>query len=90
MSASFIAFVYGVIALAGLYGIARDIGTGMTGRGNWILTLEDNPVGFCLAVCGKAAVVAFTVVEIMHAYGLSADPIEVLRNQFLIEQPPHD
>jgi hypothetical protein len=91
MSPTFIAFVYGAVALAGAYGIARDIRAGDTGRGAWIISLDDNPVGFCLSVCGKAAIVAFAVVGIMHVFGLSDDPIEVFRKQlaFLLEQPPH-
>jgi len=41
----------------------------------WTCTVDDNPVGFCLIVAMKGALVGCAIAEILHAFGLAGDPV---------------
>jgi hypothetical protein len=82
MSPAFNAVVFGIFGLAAIWGISKNIKTGTATSRGWTYTLEDNPIGFCLIVCFKAAVVGFAIAEIPYAFGLSGDPIKNIQHVF--------
>ena len=73
MSPTFIAAVFGVLGLAAIYGIRKNIISGKATSRGWTCTIDDNPVGFCLIVAMKGALVGFAAAEILHAFGLVGD-----------------
>jgi hypothetical protein len=75
MSPTFIAAVFGLLGLAAIYGIRKNIISGKATSRGWTCTIDDNPVGFCLIVAMKGALVGFAAAEILHAFGLVGDPL---------------
>jgi hypothetical protein len=75
MPPAFIATVFGILGLAAIWGIGKNITTGTATSRGWTCTIDDNPVGFCLIVATKGAMVGFAIAEILYAFGLSGDPI---------------
>lgn len=82
MSPTFNAVIFGILGLAAIWGISKDISTGTASSRGWTCTLDDNPIGFCLIVCFRAAVVGFAIAEIFYAFGLSGDPIKNIQHAF--------
>jgi hypothetical protein len=80
MSPPFIATVFGIIGLFAIWGIQKDITTGTATSRGWTCTIDDNPFGFCLIVCTKAAFVGLAVAEILHACGLVGDPVANIKH----------
>ena len=73
MPPAFIATVFGILGLAAIWGIGKNITTGTATSRGWTCTIDDNPVGFCLIVAMKGALVGFAAAEILHAFGLVGD-----------------
>ncbi|SDR91359.1 hypothetical protein [Bradyrhizobium canariense] len=82
MSPTFNGIIFGILGLAALWGITKNIRTGTATSRGWTCTLDDNPIGFCLIVCVKAAVIGLAIAEIMYALGLSGDPIKDIQHAF--------
>ena len=79
MPPAVIATVFAILGLAGLWGIQRNISSGTASSRGWACTLDHNPIGFCLMVCGKALCVGFSIAEILHAFGWVGDPVANLK-----------
>jgi hypothetical protein len=75
MSPIVTAAVFGLLGLAAIYGIRKDIISGSATSRGWTCTIDDNPVGFCLIVAMKGALVGCAIAEILHAFGLAGDPV---------------
>jgi hypothetical protein len=82
MSPTIQAIIFGILGLAAIWGIRKNIMTGAATSRGWTCTIDDNPIGFCLIVCFRAAVVGFAIAEIMYAFGLCADPIKTIQHMF--------
>jgi hypothetical protein len=75
MSPIVTAAVFGLLGLAAIYGIRKNIISGSAMSRGWTCTVDDNPVGFCLIVAMKGALVGCAIAEILHAFGLAGDPV---------------
>lgn len=80
MSPTFQAIIFGFLGLAAIWGIRKDIMAGTAKSRGWTCTIDDNPIGFCLIVCGKAAIVGIAIAEIMYGFGLCADPFKTIQH----------
>lgn len=80
MPPAFIATVFGLLGLAAIYGIRKNIISGTATSRGWTCTIDDNPVGFCLIVAMKGALVCFAIAEILFAFGLAGDPVAQIRD----------
>jgi hypothetical protein len=69
------AAVFLILGLAAIWGIGKNITTGTASSRGWTCTIDDNPIGFCLIVSMKGALVGFAIAEILFALGLIGDPI---------------
>jgi hypothetical protein len=69
----------------------NNIISGTASSRGWTCTIEDNPTGFCLIVCSRAAIAGFAIAEILYAFGLCAGPIKTLQHAlpFLPANPRH-
>jgi len=74
------ATVFGILGLAALWGIQKNIGSGTATSRGWTCTSDENPIGFCLIVCGRAFCVGFSIAEILHALGWVGDPVANLKH----------
>jgi hypothetical protein len=70
MPPAFIAAVFGCLGLAAIRASGKSISSGTASSGGWTCTLDDNPVGFCLIISMRAAIVGFAIAEIL--YGVRA------------------
>ena len=68
------------MGLAALWGIQQNISSGTASSRGWTCTIDENPIGFCLIVCGKAFAVGFSIAEIPHALGWVGDPVANLKH----------
>jgi hypothetical protein len=75
MSPIVTAAVFGLLDLAAIYGIRKNIISGSATSRGWTCSVDDNPVGFCLIVAMKGALVGCAIAEILHAFGLAGDPV---------------
>jgi hypothetical protein len=75
MSPIVTAAVFGLLGLAAIYGIRKNIISGSATSRGWTCSVDDNPVGFCLIVAMKGALVGCAIAEILHAFGLAGDPV---------------
>jgi hypothetical protein len=64
-----------ILGLAAIWGIGKNITTGTASSRGWTCTIDDNPIGFCLIVSMKGAMVGFAIAEILFALGLMGDPL---------------
>src|SRR6202035_2270060 len=82
MAPAYTAIIFGILALAAIWGIRQNISSGTASSRGWTCTIEDNPIGFCLIVCGKAVCLGFSIT--IHAFGLPAtlSPISNTRCRF--------
>ena len=80
MSPIFQAIIFGFLGLAAIWGIRKNIMTGTATSRGWTCTIDDNPIGFCLIVCCKAAILGFAIAEIMYGFGLCANPIKTIQH----------
>jgi hypothetical protein len=80
MPPAFQAVIFGFLGLAAIWGIRKNIMTGTATSRGWICTIDDNPIGFCLIVCCRAAVVGVAIAEIMYGFGLCADPLKTIQH----------
>jgi hypothetical protein len=69
------AAVFLILGLAAIWGIGKNITTGTASSRGWTCTIDDNPIGFCLIVSMKGAMVGFAIAEILFALGLIGDPL---------------
>ena len=74
----FIGLVFTILAAAGVYGIARSILTGIAGHAPWNFDKKENPVGFSLALIGKALAVALCATIVVHSAGFIGDPLQLV------------
>jgi hypothetical protein len=44
----------------------------------WTCTIDGNPSGFCLIISSRAVIAGVAISEIMHGFGLCADPVKTL------------
>jgi len=78
-----IASVFGILALAAMWGIYSSLVTGVTIGETSTYNVDDNPIGFVAVVMGKFFVLCFSVAMALHALGfLAADPMEWLQRMF--------
>jgi len=54
--------------------------SGTASSRGWTCNIDDNPIGFCLIVSGKAVVVGLAIAEILHAFGFVGDPIAHIKH----------
>lgn len=80
MPPAFIATVFGILSLAAIWDIRKNILSGTASSRGWTCTIDDNPVGFCLIVAMKGAIVGLAVAEILYAFGLVGDPIAHIKH----------
>jgi hypothetical protein len=80
MSPTIQAIIFGILGLAAIWGIRKNIMTGTATSRGWTCTIDDNPIGFGLIVCFRAVVVGVAIAEIMYAFGLCADPIKTIQH----------
>ena len=73
------AAVFLMLGLAAIWGIRKNVMTGTASSRGWTCTIDDNPIGFCLIVSMKGAVVGFAIAEILYGLGLIGDPIVWIR-----------
>ena len=66
--------------IAASYGIRKDIISGRTTNRSWTCTIDDNPVGFCLVVAMKGAMVGFAIAAILYACGLARDSVAHIKH----------
>jgi hypothetical protein len=74
------AAVFLILGLAAIRGIGKNITTGTASSRGWTCTIDDNPIGFCLIVSMKGAMVGFAIAEILYGLGLIGDPIAQIRH----------
>jgi hypothetical protein len=74
------AAVFLVLGLAAIRGIGKNITTGTASSRGWTCTIVDNPIGFCLIVSMKGAMVGFAIAEILYGLGLIGDPIAQIKH----------
>ena len=74
------AIIFGILALAAIWGIRQNISSGTASSRGWTSTIHDNPVGFCLIVCGKAVCLGLLITMIFHAFGLAGDPVARIKH----------
>ena len=71
-----IALVFGLFAIAAVWGIYRSLVTGVANDGTRTVKADQSPVGFLVVLFVKLLVLCFAVAVVLHAVGLSAfDPI---------------
>ena len=64
-----------VIGLIALWSLTKDLATGnAAARWKTTTSVDENPAGFYLIVCVKAAFVCFGIAVALHALGLIRDP----------------
>ena len=80
MAPAYTAIIFGILALAAIWGIRQNISSGTASSRGWTCTIDDNPIGFCLIVCGKAVCLGFSITMIFHAFGLAGDPVAHIRH----------
>ena len=87
-----IASVFGLVAIAAVWGIYRGLATGITDRGLWKFKVDESPLGFFLTLLVKAVVLCFAVAVVLHVVGLSSfDPIIETRKRLpsFVSNPNH-
>jgi hypothetical protein len=77
---AFIAAIFGILGLAAIWGIRKNITTGAASSRGRTCTLDDNPVGFCLFISMRAAIVGFAIAEILYGFGLVGDPVAQIKH----------
>jgi hypothetical protein len=80
MSPIITAAVFGLLGLAAIYGIRKNIISGSATSRGWTCTVDDNPIGFCLIIAMKGALVGFANAEILYACGLFGDPVAHIKH----------
>jgi hypothetical protein len=80
MPPAFTATVFGILGLIAVWAIRNNIRSGTASSRGWTCTIDDNPIGFCLIVSGKAVIVGLSIAEILHAFGLVGDPIATIKH----------
>jgi hypothetical protein len=80
MAPAYTAIIFGILALAAIWGIRQNISSGTASNSGWTCTIDDNPIGFCLMVCGKAVCLGFSIAMILHAFGLAGDPVAHIKH----------
>jgi hypothetical protein len=68
------------LGLCAIWGIQRNLSSGTASSRGWTCTIDENPIGFCLIVCGRAVCPGFCVAVILHAFGLVGDPVANIKH----------
>jgi hypothetical protein len=79
MPAGYVALIWGAFAILAVFGIWRDLQQGWARSAGWRFYADKNPVGYSLAIGGRAFVIALGVTEVLHAFRLAPDPILAMR-----------
>jgi hypothetical protein len=80
MPPAYQAIIFGILGLCAIWGIQKNISSGAATSRGWTSTIDDNPVGFCLIVCGRAVCLGFSIAVILHAFGLVGDPVANIKH----------
>lgn len=80
MSAPAIALLFGAATLVVAWRIWIGLVTGVAGDRGYRYDINVNPLGYLLAMIAKAVFVAFGTAEVLHAFGLAADPVLAIQN----------
>jgi hypothetical protein len=72
------ALIFAPLALLSGWSILRAVQTGQIRDEAWSVQ-GASPGGFALAIAGRALVCAFGVAEVLYAFGLMSDPIQMFR-----------
>jgi len=78
----FTATVFGLLALAAVWGIYRSLSTGVAYDGIYRFEIDSNPLGFAFAIASRVLIIAFAIAMILHALGLIGDSVAILRSMF--------
>lgn len=78
----FIALVFTLLGIIAAWAIRNSLSSGMAGNGLYRFDVNINPLGFSAVIAGKALVIVLAIAEILHALGLTGDPMLVLRAVF--------
>jgi hypothetical protein len=70
----FIALVFTLLGIVAAWAIRNSLSSGIAGNGLYRFDVNTNPLGFAAIIAGKAFVIVFAIVEILHALGLTGDP----------------
>jgi hypothetical protein len=79
MPAGYVALIFCALAILAMFGIRRNLQQGWARSAGWRFYADKNPVGYWLAIGGRAFVIPLAVAEVLHALGLAPDPILVMR-----------
>ena len=74
-----IELVFWVLAACAVFGIRRSL---RTGRATDVFTYrkDENPGAFWMIILGRVFLIGLAIAETLYAFGLSGDPIGVLRS----------
>jgi hypothetical protein len=78
MAPGYSAITFGILALAASRAFGRTL-VQASSRG-WTCTIDDNPMGLCLIVCGKAVCLGFSIANVLHTLGLAGDPVAHIKH----------
>ncbi|TPJ74904.1 hypothetical protein [Mesorhizobium sp. B2-7-1] len=78
----FTATVFGLLALAAVWGIYRSVSSGVAYDDIYRFEIGSNPLGFAFAIASRILIVAFAIAMILHALGFIGDPVSMLRSAF--------
>ena len=80
MPPGLIASFFWVLSLLAIWGISRDLRTGVAVSQGWRFRADESPMLFLLVVLSKGFVIWLAVAETGYAMGLGADPILYLHS----------
>ncbi|RAZ90450.1 hypothetical protein DPM33_13080 [Mesorhizobium hawassense] len=78
----FTATVFGLLALAGVWGICRSLSSGVAYDDIYRFEIDSNPLGFAFTIASRVLIVAFAIAMVLHALGFIDDPMSMLRSMF--------
>jgi hypothetical protein len=79
MRPGYIALIFWVLAACAVFGIRRSLQTGHA-TSAFTYWRDQNPSGFWMVILGRVFIVGLAIAETLYAFGLTGDPIAVLRS----------
>jgi hypothetical protein len=71
--------IFGVIAVFGAWMVCRDFARGVSNDDWRRYTVDENAIGYTLAITSKGLIVVFAAAEALNGLGLIDDPLVALR-----------